>query len=136
MRSGGNTTVMRILILALIAAPIGAVSTLALPSAANAQQVERKLIIYGNDPCPADTICVTAPEEERFRIPKPLRQGLPNPENQSWAVRSQDTLTVGQSGIGSCTNSGGGGWTGCFQKQMQEARREREEAEANARAIP
>lgn len=113
-----------------------AFASLATASGADAQQVERKLIIYGNDPCPADTICVTAPEEDRFRIPKPLRQGLPSPENQSWSVRAQDTLTVGQSGIGSCTNSGAGGWTGCFQKQMQEARREREEAEANARAIP
>ncbi len=127
---------MRFFAFALIAAPLCAVATLALPNAASAQKIERKLIIYGNDPCPADTICVTAPEEERFRIPKPLRQGLPNPENQSWSVRSQDTLNTGQSGIGSCSASGAGGWTGCFQKQMQEARREREEAEANARAIP
>jgi hypothetical protein len=128
---GGNELMRKILIFALALAPL---STMA--SSAAAQKTERKLTIYGNDPCPADTICVVAPEEERFRIPKNLRQGLPSPENQSWSVRSQDTLDVGRSGTGSCTNSGSGGWTGCWQKAMQEAKREREEAEANARAIP
>lgn len=86
---------------------------------ASAQQ--RTLTIFGNDKCPSDTICVVAPESERYRIPKPFRERLPSPDSTSWAIRSQATLEVGKTGADSCSAVGGGGWTGCFMKQLNES---------------
>ncbi len=99
---------------------------LAMPAPAMAQ--ERVLTIFGDDKCPADTICVVAPETERYRIPKAFRETLPSPERESWAVRSQATLSEGKTGIGSCSTVGAGGWTGCWAEYMRKAR---EEAKAN-----
>jgi hypothetical protein len=40
---------------------------------ARIRQVGNRLItVFGNDPCPRDEICVRAPENERYRIPKEL----------------------------------------------------------------
>lgn len=94
----------------------------ALPSLANAQ--ERILTVFGEDRCPDNTICVRAPEVERFRIPKELRPASTNPKNQSWAVRSEATLSEGASGTGSCSGTGSGGWTGCWAEEMRKAREE------------
>ena len=84
---------------------------------------DRSLIIYGNDPCPANTICVRAPESDRYRIPKPLRQGTLAPTEQPWANRQSSVSRAGAAtGAGSCSATGGGGWTGCWNKMMKEAR--------------
>jgi hypothetical protein len=104
---------------------------LALPAPALAQGVsnERVLVIFGADPCPRDTICVQAPESERYRIPKNLRNSGPiSPQNQSWAARAARVDSVGRSGTGSCSTSGAGGWTGCYMEQMRAARAERKAA--------
>lgn len=92
---------------------------LAASSPAVAQQ--RTLTIFGDDKCPSDTICVVAPETERYRIPKPFRERLPSPDSTSWAIRSQATLEVGKTGADSCSTVGAGGWTGCFMKQLKES---------------
>ena len=59
-----------------------------------------QLIVYGNDPCPRSegatiTVCARKDEEERFRIPKPLRDNPSAPGNQVrqrmvsiWAMRA------------------------------------------------
>ena len=121
---------MRIaLILSLALLPV------ALPTVAHAQLTnDRVLTIFGKDACPKDTICVRAPEGDRYRIPKQFRQPTQiAPENQSWAARAQDTLDAGaKTGTGSCSASGPGGWTGCWQQQMRAARAERKQAEAEA----
>ena len=96
--------------------------SLAAPSAAPAQQ--KLLTIFGDDKCPADTICVVAPESERYRIPAPFRERLKSPDSQSWAVRSQATLAEGKSGTDSCSAVGAGGWTGCWAEQMRKAAEE------------
>jgi hypothetical protein len=83
---------------------------------------ERVLTIFGDDKCPTDTICVVAPESERYRIPKPFRERLRSPDSQSWAVRSQATISEGKSGVGSCSSTGAGGWTGCWAAYMQSSR--------------
>jgi len=103
----------------LVSAPLAAQQTGDAPTPA-----QRQLIIYGNDPCPADTICVTAPEEERYRIPKNLRAKPFSPANQSWSVRAQAAMEEGKSGAGSCSAVGAGGWTGCYMEQMRKAREE------------
>jgi hypothetical protein len=94
----------------------------ALPLSTPVMAQERVLTIFGNDKCPANTICVRAPEEERYRIPKALRQTTPSPDSQSWAIRSQATLAEGYSGPG-CSAAGGIIDT-CFAKQLRAAREE------------
>ncbi len=99
-------------------------------------QNERVLTIFGEDKCPVDTICVRAPERDRYRIPKEFREPSQKSENQSWAARSQSTLNEGKSGTGSCSPSGAGGWTGCWAEQMRKAREERAAAAATERKQP
>lgn len=101
-----------------------------------AQSNERVLTIFGEDKCPADTICVRAPERDRYRIPKELRGPSILPENQSWAARSQSTLNEGKSGAGSCSASGAGGWTGCWAEQMRKAKEEARAKAAAERDVP
>jgi len=92
-----------------------------------AQQNDKALIIYGSDPCPDGTVCIRAPESERFRIPQSLRSGPLAPQDQPWSQRAESINNVGASGTGSCTNTGGGGWTGCWKQQMQAARAEKKQ---------
>ncbi len=99
-------------------------------------QNERVLTIFGEDKCPADTICVRAPERDRYRIPKYLREPSKSPESVSWSQRSRTALDAGKSGIGSCSASGAGGWTGCWQKEMEKARAEAKAEAAQGRKIP
>lgn len=107
-------------------------SSMAVPALAQ----ERVLTVFGDDKCPENTICVRAREEERYRIPKHLRQPLPSPDTESWAVRSQATLSEGKTGTGSCTAVGGGGWTGCFAEEMRRAREEAEAKRQNKPELP
>jgi hypothetical protein len=100
---------------ALIAAPV---------SAQNAP-VGGLVTVFGNDPCPADTICVRAPETERYRIPKDLRDQTITPKNESMAVRMDPIVRDNTTGTGSCSTVGPGGSTGCFVRQATEAKAER-----------
>jgi hypothetical protein len=95
------------------------------------RSVQRRLLIFGADKCPANTICVVAPEEERYRIPKRLRAAAANPKNDSWAVKSQSAMAEGRSGTGSCSASGAGGWTGCWAEEMRKARAERKQGNSD-----
>ncbi len=88
--------------------------------------------VYGDDPCPAASkdpdeivICAKLPDNERYRIPKELRDDPLAPENQAWANRARALETVGASGINTCSTVGTGGFTGCFTKLAREAREER-----------
>lgn len=116
-------------ITAAVAAP------LLLPGAAQAQNAVQNgvLIIYGNDKCPTNkngeeiVVCQRLDEGERFRIPKTIRDTTPTTpqKGESWAVRSQDALTAGNFGTGSCSTVGAGGGTGCFVQRATAARAER-----------
>lgn len=90
-----------------------------------AQQNDRALVIYGDDKCPTGTVCVRAPESQRYRIPQSLRSGPLAPKDQPWSQRAASVDTVANTGTGSCTNVGAGGWTGCGQQQLRTARAER-----------
>ncbi|MBB4838091.1 MULTISPECIES: hypothetical protein [Sphingomonas] len=126
----------------LIAGALAAVPML-MPAAAHAQSSAQNsvLIIYGNDKCPTNSngeeivVCKRLDEAERFRIPSNLRdQGGPPQKTESWAVRSQDAVTAGNFGTGSCTSVGANGSTGCFVKRATAARAEtraRRKAEQN-----
>jgi hypothetical protein len=111
-----------------------ALSALSVPTLAPAQ--ERVLTIFGSDKCPDNTICVTAPEADRFRIPKELRGASTNPQNQSWATRSRATLDTGNTSPTSCTSASNQGWSGCWVQQMRQAREDAKAREAASDAAP
>jgi hypothetical protein len=84
-----------------------------------------QLIIYGDDPCPASdngeiTVCARKPEEERYRIPKPLR-GVDSPKSEAWTNRVEAYETVGAFGTLSCSPVGAGGSLGCTQQLIDRA---------------
>ena len=112
----------------LLAAAALLASAVAAP--ALAQQNDRALVVYGNDKCPEGTVCIRAPESDRYRIPQSLRSGPLAPKDQPWSQRAASMADVGASGAGSCSNSGAGGWTGCWQKQMKAARAEKKQQAA------
>ncbi len=126
----------------VIAGALGAVPLLA-PAAAHAQNAPQNgvLVIYGNDKCPTNSngeeivVCQRLDERERFRIPSNLREPAGPPQKtESWATRSQDALSTGSFGTGSCSTVGAGGQTGCFVRQATAARAEtraRRKAETN-----
>ena len=95
------------------------------------------LIVYGNDPCPANTICVRAKESERYRIPPSLRAGTLSPSQQPWGKRAADVASAGgDRGPGACTNVGGGGGNNCMANILRQAREEKAQANAEAAASP
>ena len=100
------------------------------------------LIIYGDDKCPTNTdgeeivVCQRLDESERFRIPKTLRDQMPKPQNESWAVRSQGAMDAGRVGTGSCSAVGVGGTTGCFVQQATAAKKERQAAKKAEENLP
>jgi hypothetical protein len=109
----------------LLPAAVALAAGFAVP--AFAQQNDKALIVYGNDPCPDGTVCVRAPESERYRIPQSLRSGPLAPQDQPWSQRAESVANVGAAGTGSCTSTGAGGWTGCWKQQMQAARAEKKQ---------
>jgi hypothetical protein len=88
-----------------------------------------QLIVYGKDPCPASSedeiiVCARRPENDRFRIPAPLRDDGA-PAANSWANRATELQYVGRQGIGSCSPVGPGGASGCLVQFINQARAER-----------
>lgn len=113
----------------LVLAPLGAAALVALclPMSADAQNYRsRTVLVYGDDPCPASSnpdeivVCARRPEEERFRIPKEIRE-----QEKAEAIARRDNVGAQRTelasgrpsatGIGSCSASGPGGMTGCNQ---------------------
>jgi len=84
-----------------------------------------QLIIYGADKCPESqaneiTVCARKPEEERYRIPEPLR-GVDSPKARAWTDRVEAYETVGAFGTLSCSPVGAGGSLGCTQQLIDKA---------------
>ena len=85
----------------------------------------RMSIVYGDDAapeCPGGEICVVArlPEEDRYRIPPPLRFSE-DPENTAWTRRVEKLEMIGDFGTMSCSPAGAGGFTGCTQQMIAAA---------------
>ncbi len=90
------------------------------------------VIVYGDDECPQSTaeqivVCARKAENERFRIPEPLRLS-DDPANQSWAQRVEQLEMVGDFGTMSCSPVGVGGFTGCTQEMLAKAYADKENA--------
>jgi hypothetical protein len=136
---------MRALLLSsalLVAAPAFAQQPgVAAPEAVQAAPVERnvdeipvnQLIIFEGDTCPQSeeviNICVVLDEDDRFRIPENLRENPNDPDNESWANRAIALSYVGRTGTESCSTVGGGGFTGCLNQVIRQARAERANSE-------
>ena len=72
-------------------------------------------------------VCARRPEKERYRLPEALRPSGPPQLSQSWATRSKQLATVGQTGPGTCSGVGPGGELGCGLKEIQQGVAERQE---------
>jgi hypothetical protein len=86
---------------------------------------QAELTVYGDDPCPRSTdeeivVCHRRPEEERYRIPAPLRHGRQNSE-QAWTARVETLDEVSRdSRPNSCSVVGSYGQSGCTQQMIQQ----------------
>jgi hypothetical protein len=103
-----------------------------LPAPANAQAGQGTVIIYGNDPCPTNAICIRAPESQRYRLPKSQNPQGTRQQRQSWANKSKSLMTAGNVGTGSCTAVGPGGREGCLTQQINQAKQESKEAQQSS----
>jgi hypothetical protein len=122
---------MKALFLAAGALLAAAPATAQAPAATRAAEPKiSTMIVYGDDPCPPSTddtiiVCGRQPEKERYRIPEALRGNPNDPTNQAWATRAQALEYAGRGGIGSCSTTGPGGASGCFNQIVRQARAER-----------
>jgi len=114
-----------LVLLALLAAPAWAQDP--------PRERQSELTVYGDDPCPRSTdeeivVCHRRPEEERYRIPAPLRRSTRNAE-QAWTSRVEGLEEASRDARpGSCSVVGSFGQSGCTQaliRQWYEARRAR-----------
>ncbi len=93
---------------------------------AAAQTQDRVVIIYGNDKCPASNgqdivVCKRAPETERYRIPKDLRDAEPTPQAAGGNVGGVSAVnSTGGTGVQvqSCNSIGGGVNAGCLTNEL------------------
>ncbi len=93
----------------------------------------RRVVVYGNERCPRGrrgetVVCARRPDNERYRIPKALRDEPTGPESETWASRAESLEYVGRTGTQSCSTVGPGGFTGCWEQMMRNAREERRQA--------
>lgn len=116
----------------MLALPLLALAAIASPAAAQGEEERvNMVIIYGDDECPQSTeaeitVCARKDENERYRIPAPLRFS-DDPENVAWAQRVERFEAVGAFGALSCSPTGAGGFTGCTQQLIDAAYGEKRE---------
>ncbi len=124
----------------LLAAVAGAAMFLpATPAAAQKDWIVKD--IFGNEPCPSSqgeeiVVCRRLPAEEKYRIPKDLRDAAKDAGPPGWSERVKSLEYVGSSGTNSCTPEGAGGWTGCWSKLMHEAHDERKATKKAEATLP
>ena len=95
---------------------------IASPGLAEPPERESTLVVYGDDPCPQTgeeiVICARRPEEERYRIPEPLRQT--EPTEVAWGSRVSDLEEASRVGRpNSCSVVGVYGQGGCTQQMIR-----------------
>ena len=120
------------------AAPIAlALLAAAAASPAAAQSADEKInmvIAYSADECPVAqpgevVVCEILVEEDRYRIPTSLRYS-DDPANVARARQVEEIKYVGDFGTMSCSPAGAGGFTGCNQKFVEAAYKDKSEADA------
>ena len=106
---------------------LAATMALAMPATAQDSVPGRRaeLTVYGDDPCPQSTddeivVCHRRPEDERYRIPAPLRRSSQNSE-QSWGARVETLDEVSRdTRPNSCSVVGAFGQSGCTQQMIRQ----------------
>lgn len=120
----------------LAPAALAGLAALAAASPAAAQSANEKInmvIAYDESECPVAkegevVVCEILVEAERYRIPSNLRYS-DNPANKAWANRVEEIKYIGDFGAMSCSPAGAGGFTGCTQKFVEAAYKDRAESE-------
>ncbi len=113
-------------------AAIAVTATLGFAAApADAQRRQRVVEAVGEDKCPDGSndeivVCARKPESDRYRIPTEFRAPTPG-DAVSQVSRVEEMVAVGRTGTDSCSAVGPGGFTGCFQQQVQQGRAEQRE---------
>lgn len=130
---GRGETMRNLRIMLAATAVAGGLTPLATPAAAQ-QPTTAEVVVYGNDPCPRSTddqvvVCSRRPETERYRLPKNQQLQGTRQQRQSWANKSQQLMTVGNTGVGSCSAVGPGGREGCLTQQIQQDKQAAREAQ-------
>lgn len=99
------------------------------------------LVVFGSDPCPttgADNevvVCARRPEEERYRIPRRIRERQPT--ETSWASRVEGLEEESrQMRPNSCSVVGSNGFTGCTSAMIRQWYAERRARRAEEASIP
>ena len=104
-----------------------------LAAGAEAQQAparESHILVYGDDACPPSTsdeivVCARRPEEERYRIPPPLRRGDRRTE-RSWTSAAAELEEIQrETRPDGCSVVGSWGQSGCTQAMIRQWRAER-----------
>lgn len=99
------------------------------PAPADAQRRQRVVEVFGDDKCPEGSgdeiiVCAKKPESDRYRIPTQFREAS-TADAVSQESRVDEMVAIGRTGTDSCSNVGPGGFTGCFQRQVEANRAER-----------
>jgi hypothetical protein len=99
------------------------------------------LVVFGNDPCPTTgednevVVCARRPEEERYRIPRRIRER--QPLETSWASRVEGLEEESRVGRpNSCSVVGSNGFTGCSAAAIRQWYAERRARRAEEASIP
>ncbi|MFL6720523.1 MAG: hypothetical protein ACJ8FT_01795 [Sphingomonas sp.] len=119
---------MKRLMIILAAGAAGGLSAAPAPAFAQGAPTTSEITVYGTDPCPRSTdsavyVCNRRPETERYRLPKNQQLQGTRQQRESWANKAQTLSTVGNTGTGSCSAVGPGGFTGCLTQQINENRK-------------
>lgn len=129
-RGGKGRDIVRPSVPAIAALLLGAICA-ASPAASEAPAREESVIVYGDDPCPAAedpeeiVVCARRPEDERYRIPAPLRHG-PEPLERSWSNQAAELEDAQRdTRPNSCSVVGSFGQTGCTQQMIRNWHAER-----------
>ena len=83
------------------------------------------IIVYGNDPCPQSSsdeivVCARKPEEERYRIPKDLRDKEQDALSRPWPDRAQGLEEAARYALpGYCSPVGPSSQSGCFEEMIR-----------------
>lgn len=116
------------LMVTLAALAAGGASMAPMPALAQAAPATNEITVYGTDPCPRSTdsavyVCNRRPEAERYRLPKSEQLQGTRQQRESWSKKAEALSTVGNTGTGSCSAVGPGGFTGCLTQQIKENRK-------------
>lgn len=118
--------IMRGVLAATLVFAAATAGTAAYAQADYGQYRTRTVMVFGDDPCPVANnpdeiiVCARRPEDERYRIPKELRDAeraekIAREDNVGAQRNDLVSGRASASGIGSCSASGAAGVTGCNQ---------------------